>query len=144
MHITTPPPTFAVNYTTLVHMYALQLLNDYAATLIIPVDMFHHLTLSPDATYIAELHRKADQFIAGGSTPSTIATYSAGRKKYIQFYTTHQATPLPSSETTLILFASYLATTNISHTIIKVYLSAVRHMHVAAGLHELFTKQLTP
>ena len=121
------------------HIYALQLLNDYAATLIIPVDMFHHPTLSPDAARIAELHRKADQFIAGGLTPSTIATYSAGRKKYIQFCTTHQATPLLSSETTLILFASYLATTNISHTTIKVYLSAVRHMHVVAGLHELLT-----
>ena len=139
-----PPSHFCCKLHHTVHMYALQLLNDYAATLIIPVDMFHHLTLSPDATHIAELHRKADQFIAGGLTPSTIATYSAGRKKYIQFYTTHQATPLPSSETKLILLASYLATTNISHTIIKVYLSAVRHMHVAAGLHELFSKQPTP
>ena len=143
MHITTPL-TLAVNYTTLVHIYALQLLNDYAATLIIPVDMFHHPTLSSDATRIAELHRKADQFIAGGLTSSTIATYSAGRKKYIQFCTTHQAIPLPSSETTLILFASYLATTNISHTTIKVYLSAVHHMHVFAGLHEFFSEQLTP
>ena len=77
-------------------------------TIIIPVDMFHHPTLSPDAARIAELHRKADQFIAGGLTPSTIATNSAGKKKYIQFCTTHQATPLPSSETALILFASYL------------------------------------
>ena len=117
-------PTFAVNYATLVHIYALQLLNDYAATLIIPVDMFHHPSLSPDATHIAELHRKADQFIAGGLTPSTIVTYSR-KKKYIQFCTTHQVTPLPSSETTLILFASYLATTNISHTTCICQLSAI-------------------
>jgi len=54
-------------------------------TAIIPADMFHH----------------PDQFIAGGLTPSTIATYSAGKKKYIQFCTTYQATPLSSSETTL-------------------------------------------
>ena len=106
--------------------------------------MLHHPTLSKDAARLAELHRKADQFIAGGLAPSTIATYSAGQKKYIHFCTTHQVTPLPSSETTLILFASYLATTNISHTTIKVYLSAVHHMHVVAGLHELFSEQLTP
>jgi len=30
------------------------------------------------------------------------------------------------------------------HTTIKVWLSAVRHMHVIAGLHDLFSEQLTP
>ena len=52
--------------------------------------------------------------------------------------------PIPASEATLILFASYLATQNISYTTIKVYLSAVRHMHVSMGLHNFFNAQLTP
>jgi len=49
-----------------------------------------------------------------------------------------------SSEVTLILFASYLATANISHTTIKMFLSAVPHMHVVTGLHKQFGEQLTP
>ena len=40
--------------------------------------------------------------------------------------------------------ATYLATINISHTTIKVYLAGVRHMHVSAGLFSFFDKQLTP
>ena len=52
--------------------------------------------------------------------------------------------PTPASEATLILFASYLATQNISYTTIKVYLSAVRNMHVSMGLHNVFNAQLTP
>ena len=52
--------------------------------------------------------------------------------------------PTPALEATLILFASYLVTQNISYTTIKVYFSAVQHMHVSMGLHNFFNAQLTP
>ena len=55
-----------------------------------------------------------------------------------------KVTAVPLTEDTLILFATYLATINISRTTIKVYLAAVRHMHVSAGLFSFFGKQLTP
>jgi len=103
-------------------------------------DVSHHLALSPDSTHLADLHNKADQFLTQGLAPSTITTYAAGKKKYTQFCTTSGLCPMPSSETTLILFASYLATGNIAHTTIKMYLSAVRHMHAIAGLHDLFSE----
>ena len=51
---------------------------------------------------------------------------------------------LPTSEETLLLFASYLAKQGLAHTTIKVYLSAVRNLHVSAGLHLEFAQQLTP
>ena len=50
---------------------------------------------------------------------------------------------IPPTEYTLILFMTHLATSNISYATIKVYLSAVRNMHVSKELHE-FTQQLTP
>ena len=50
---------------------------------------------------------------------------------------------IPASESTLILFATHLATTGILHASIKVYLSAVRHMHIMRGLHSEFNQQLT-
>ena len=52
--------------------------------------------------------------------------------------------PIPTSECTLTLFISHLATSNISQGTIKVYLSAVRHMHVCKGLHNHFNRQITP
>ena len=45
---------------------------------------------------------------------------------------------------TLLLFATHLATSNIVHTTIKVYISAIRHMHVSTELHVQFNSQLTP
>ena len=42
------------------------------------------------------------------------------------------------------MFVSYLAQQGLSQASIKVYLSAVRNLHVSAGLHKEFSKQLTP
>ena len=42
------------------------------------------------------------------------------------------------------MFVSYLAHQGLSHASIKVYLSAVRNLHISAGLHEEFSKQVTP
>jgi len=52
--------------------------------------------------------------------------------------------PLPVTEAIQILLSAHLATTNTSHSTIKVYLSAVRKLHALAGLHEHFNLQLTP
>ena len=116
------------------------------STVIILVNGFHHLMPSPDYAHLTDLYCKANHFLTQGLAPSTISTYSTGKDKYIQFCTASRISPIPppSSETTLILFASYLATANMSHTTIKVYLAAIRHVHVVAGLHELFIEQLTP
>ena len=45
---------------------------------------------------------------------------------------------MPSTEATLVLFVTHLAETNIAYATIKVYLAAVRQLHVSTGL------QLTP
>ena len=42
------------------------------------------------------------------------------------------------------MFVSYLARQGLSQASIKVYLSEVRNLHVSAGLHKEFSKQLTP
>ena len=43
-----------------------------------------------------------------------------------------------------MLFAIHLTTTNISHATIKVYLSAIRQLHVTQGSLQYFNQQLTP
>ncbi len=42
------------------------------------------------------------------------------------------------------MFVSYLAKEGLAHQSIKVYLSAVRNLHVSAGLHQEFATELTP
>ena len=42
------------------------------------------------------------------------------------------------------MFVSHLAQEGLTHATIKGYLSAVRNLHVTAGLHEAFSQQLTP
>ena len=42
------------------------------------------------------------------------------------------------------MFVSQLAREGLAHQSIKAYLSAVRNLHITAGLHEEFSKELTP
>ena len=51
---------------------------------------------------------------------------------------------MQASESALLLFATYLANTNISYVTIKIYISAIRHSHVTTGIHSYFNLQLTP
>ena len=94
--------------------------------------------------YTHHLNRKAKWYLSLGLAPTTRATYSTGWQKFTKFCTTTKNSPLPASEQTLLLFVSSLAVNRISHGTIKVYLSAIRHMHVKEGLHSHFSQQVTP
>ena len=51
---------------------------------------------------------------------------------------------MPTSELTLLLFTAHLAPSHLSYSTIRVYLSAVRHFHLTAGLLDTFSAQSTP
>ena len=76
--------------------------------------------------------------------PNTKSTYSAGQQRFISFCKSARLLNMPASESTLLLFATHLANSNISYATIKMYLSAVRYMHVTVGMHNFFIQQLTP
>jgi len=84
------------------------------------VDTSSHLSPSPDLAQLANLHSKAAYFLAQGIAPSTMATYSTGKKRYIYFCEKSLISPILSSESTLILLVSHLVVESISHTTIKV------------------------
>ena len=44
----------------------------------------------------------------------------------------------------MLLFVGHLSEDGLTHQSIKVYLSAVRNLHVSAGLHDHFSQQMTP
>ena len=109
-----------------------------------PITDHTHGPVTQSAINILQLQHQAQQFLTLGLASATRATYSAGWRKFRSFCTETHTTSMPASEHTLLLFATSMAASHISHGTIKVYLSAVRHMHVMSGLHEHFSQQLTP
>ena len=66
-----------------------------------------------------------------GLAPSTHEVYTSAQKWYSDLCELHQLQLLPASELHICKFVSYLADSNVSHTFIKVYLSALRQFHIA-------------
>ena len=93
---------------------------------------------------LVNLQLKAQHFFNHGLAANTRNTYTIGHHRFTIFCKAIKANTLPVTEATLSLFITQLATEHISYKTIKVYLSAVRHMHVAAGMYSQFSQQLTP
>ena len=51
---------------------------------------------------------------------------------------------MPTTEPTLLLFLAFLAKEGLAYTTIKVYLAAISNLHTTAGLHNVYSQQLTP
>ena len=61
-------------------------------------------------------------------------TYSSAQKRYLSFCQMYQIPPLPLSETSVCLFAAFLAHQGLKSQSISTYLSGLRHLQVSAGL----------
>ena len=97
--------------------------------------------MRPSTTHLTSL---ANELFRDGLASSTRSTYSAGQQRFYSFCRSIKCCPVPSTEATFVLFVSHLAESNIAYATIKVYLAAVRQLHVSTGLHVQFSLQLTP
>ena len=95
----------------------------------------------PGTTYLTSV---ASELFKEDLAASTRNIYSAGQQRFRNFCRTFKCCPVPVSETTLVHFVAYLAETNIAYGTIKVYLAAVRQLHVSTRHHVKFNLQLTP
>ena len=93
--------------------------------------------LSPDGSSDV-LTQKCQFLLAQGLVPSTRRVYLSAQRRYINFC--HQDGRVyqdgslpPADEDTVMRFATMLAA-NLNHSSIKVYLSAVRSLHIDCGL----------
>ena len=102
--------------------------------------LLEHVTPPLCSAGHSQLLASAHQFLAAGLATSTMTTYLAGKQRYVKFCNMAKFWVTPATESTLILFATHLATAGISHASIKVYLSAVRHMYILWGLHSEFNQ----
>ena len=87
---------------------------------------------------IRRLLSRAHRLLQTGLAKSSRLTYAADQRRYIHFCNSARIKPIPTSECALMLFTTHLAAYNVSHGTIKVYLSAVRHLHICRGLHNHF------
>jgi len=94
--------------------------------------------------YINKLIGSARELLHNGLAKSSRNAYATGQRRYVKFCKMAGAKPIPTSESILTLFITHLATSNISLQTIKVYLAAVRHIHVCKGLCKHFNQQITP
>ena len=93
---------------------------------------------------LSDLGARAEAYFYQGVSPATRKAYRTGLRKFNSFCTQARRKAIPTSENTLLLFATYLADQNLSSSTIQVYLSAVRNAHVAKGHYNQFKSQLTP
>lgn len=83
---------------------------------------------------ISSLERAVQGFFSCGLAKSSQSSYSTAQKRYLAFCDHLQLPPLPLSERTLCLFAAFLANQGLQSRSITAYLSALRHLQIAAGL----------
>ena len=76
------------------------------------------------------MNRAVDSYFRSGLAPSTNRTYVSGIQQYVAICEQLHTEPTPTSEQLLCRFCTILANKGSSHSTIKVYLSAVRQLHV--------------
>lgn len=89
---------------------------------------------------ISTLEARCHTLLVHGLASSTRNSYASGQKKFYDFCTQlgkihPSGSPCPVNEWTLCLFATFLANT-VQYSTIKVYLSAVRSLHVDQGFSD--------
>ena len=89
------------------------------------------------ATSASALEEQCRFYLTEGLSANSRRTYSSGQKRFIEFCSqlgrlSKFGSPCPADEWTLCLFATFLAS-SLKYASIKVYLSAVRALHVECG-----------
>lgn len=87
---------------------------------------------------VRELDKLVDKYFAKGLAVSTQRTYQCGQSKFLQFCEAGGFQAVPAAEATLCKFVAHMAGAGLRHRTIKVYLSAIRHLHIMEGKNDPF------
>ena len=109
-----------------------------------PTPITNHFDTTVGGLDSNKLQNAVQEYFIKGLALSTHKTYHAGQSRYLQFCQQLRVAPVPTSERTLLMFIAHLAKEGIAYTSIKVYLAAIRHLHVAIGMYHSYSQQLSP
>ena len=79
------------------------------------------------------LAKHAEWLISNGHSHNTRRVYSSTQKQYIKFCETNNLVSVPASEEVLLLYIAHLHMKGLCSSSVKVYLAAVRALHVFRG-----------
>ena len=82
---------------------------------------------------MAELRETSDMLMSSALKINTHKTYSSAQNKYLNFCSAYDIVPLPATEETLLLYVAFLFDLKLKGSSIRVYLAAVRSLHVFLG-----------
>ena len=85
----------------------------------------------------------ADEFFAKGLTKSTQKSYQSSVRRYRSFCVSSGRSAFPAAEDTLSAFVASLAKEGVSHTSLRVHLSAIRHHQIGNGQGDPGIAQMT-
>ena len=92
---------------------------------------------------LTELDRIAGDLFLKGLAESTQRVYRSGQRRYINFCSKSGLTAVPTTEKTLVYFVAKLAKDGLKFRTMKVYLSAVRFLHIKEGREDSFRGTLS-
>ena len=84
-------------------------------------------------TTLLELQATSVMLVKSGLRVRTRRTYSSAQKSYLEFCDQFNVLSLPCTEDTILLYLSYLYKKGYTGNTIRVYISAVRSLHVEEG-----------
>jgi hypothetical protein len=79
------------------------------------------------------LTKAAEKLVLSGIRPSTRLVYDSVQKQYISFCSSHGLESIPATENTLLLYIAYLHIRRLKASSIRMYMSAIRSLHVEHG-----------
>ena len=82
----------------------------------------------------AELDGAVVQYCEQALAVSTQKSYASAKRRYLQFCARYHIQSTPFTEQALCKYVAYLANQRVSHTSIKCYLAALRHLHIEREL----------
>ena len=81
---------------------------------------------------IQRLEATAAGLIRNSLAPSSQRSYTSAQTQYLKFCSLINQVPVPATEQLLVLFAAHVAQ-SCAHSTVRMYLAAVRHMHISKG-----------
>ena len=90
--------------------------------------------LSSFICLVADLGETSSMLMSAGLKPNTHRTYNSAQQRYLSFCEHYQLVGLPATEDVLLLYVAFLYDQGLKGSSIRVYLAAVRSLHVYSNM----------
>ena len=82
---------------------------------------------------VDDLQATSAMLMAAALKPNTQGTYTSAQNRFVNFCSTFNLPVMPTTEDILLLYIAHLFDSGLKGSSIRVYLSAVRSLHVYRG-----------